>query len=151
MPQSLCKVWIHSIFSTKNRRPFLRDPVIRAQVHGYLAETARELGSEEVFVGGVEDHAHVLGLLPKTQSTSSFIGELKKSSSKAIKSMAPNLSRFYWQTGFAAFSVGGSQVVAVKRYIERQESHHRSMTFQEELRRFFDKHGVTYDERYVWG
>ncbi len=150
MPQSLSKVWIHSIFSTKNRLPLLHDRAKRAVMHAYLAQTARNLGSKEVHVGGVEDHAHVLTLLPKTVSTSSFIGDLKRSSSKAIKPKARNLSNFYWQSGFAAFSVGQSQVEAVRRYIERQESHHRRVTFQEELRRFFTKYGVAYDERYVW-
>jgi putative transposase len=149
MPQSLSKVIIHVIFSTKNREPWL-DPALRSRVHAYLATLCRDAGGEAYRVGGVADHAHIVTTLPRTLSQSELVEEIKKVSSKWIKTLASTVSRFQWQRGYGAFSVSRGQLPAVIRYVENQERHHRRIPFQEEYREFLRKHDVEFDERYVW-
>jgi REP element-mobilizing transposase RayT len=154
MSQSLSQIWVHVIFSTKNRKSFLKDPGIRKLFHNHIASLCNQHGSPALIVGGVEDHVHLLINLNKNQSLSSIIENIKKYSSKWIKALAisdENLSQFYWQNGYGAFSVSQSNVEKVKNYIENQESHHRKISFQDELRKIFALYGVNYDERYVWG
>ncbi|MET0253272.1 MAG: IS200/IS605 family transposase [Terrimicrobiaceae bacterium] len=149
MPQSLSKVIIHIIFSTKDRYPLL-DTNIRPRMHAYLATICRDAGAETFRVGGVADHVHLITTLPRTLSQADMLEGLKKKSSKWIKGLAPDYRHFYWQRGYGAFSVSRSQLDALLEYVETQEEHHRSRTFQEEYREFLHKYGVEYDERYVW-
>jgi REP element-mobilizing transposase RayT len=148
MSQSLAKVYLHLVFSTKNRQPFLRDKQLRTQCHAYLAGTCKARGSPSIIVGGVEDHVHILCTLSREESISVLIRELKRESSKALKEMG--LTSFYWQAGYGAFSVSPGHVAAVKEYICNQEAHHRKVSFQDEFRRLLKKYGIEYDERYVW-
>jgi REP element-mobilizing transposase RayT len=149
MPQSLSKVFLHLVFSTKNREPWL-DLAIRPRVHAYLATMCRELGAELVHVGGVADHVHIVTTLPRTISQSDFIEHIKKTSSKWIKTRDARYRGFFWQRGYGVFSVSPSQVVAVLKYREGQTDHHRTRTFQEEYRELLRKHGVEFDEHFVW-
>ena len=149
MPQSLSKVIVHFIFSTKDRDPWL-DLDVRPRMHAYLATICRDLGGEAFRVGGVADHVHLVTTLPRTLSQAEMVEGIKKTSSKWIKSLAPKLGEFYWQRGYGAFSVSPSQLDAVLEYVESQEEHHRSRSFQEEYREFLHRHGIEFDERYVW-
>jgi REP-associated tyrosine transposase len=149
MPQSLSKVIVHLIFSTKDREPWL-DSDVRPRMHAYLATICRDLGGEAFRVGGTADHVHVLTTLPRTLSQAELLEDLKKNSSKWIKGLAPKYGQFYWQRGYGAFSVSPSHVEAVLQYVQSQQEHHRTRTFQEEFREFLHKHGVEFDERYVW-
>jgi len=149
MPQSLSKVIIHTTFSTKNREPFL-DSDVRLRVHAYLATICRDLGAELLRVGGVADHVHIVTTLPRTVSQAQLVEQIKKGSSKWIKELDPRYRLFFWQRGYAAFSVSPSQLEAVLQYIEAQQEHHRTRTFQDEYRELLRKHGVDFDERYVW-
>ena len=149
MPQSLSKVIVQIIFSTKNREPFL-DSDVRPRMHAYLATICRDLGAELVRVGGVADHVHVVTTLPRTVSQAQLVEQIKKASSKWIKELDPRHRLFFWQRAYAAFSVSPSQLEAVLQYIEAQQEHHRTRTFQEEYRELLRKHGVDFDERYVW-
>ena len=149
MPQSLSKVIIHTIFSTKDRHPWL-DTNIRPRMHAYLATICRDAGAEAFRVGGVADHVHLVTTLPRNLSQADMLEGLKKKSSKWIKGVAADYRLFYWQRGYGAFSVSPSQLDALLGYVETQEEHHRNRTFQEEYREFLRKHGVEYDERYVW-
>ena len=150
MAQSLARLWTHLIFSTKNRSPFLTDKVLRTEMHTYLAQILRNHDCETLIVGGVEDHAHSLFALSRTLPIASVVKELKRTSSNWIKETSPELSKFYWQGGYAAFSVSQSNLARVVRYIENQEEHHKRVTFQDEYRAFLKAYGVDYDERYVW-
>jgi putative transposase len=150
MSQSLAKLWVHLIFSTKNRYPFLTDKPIRNDMHAYLATVLRSQDCETIMVGGVEDHVHGLFALSKNHSLADVIKEIKRTSSGWIKGLSAKLKRFHWQRGYGAFSVSQSQLEEVTRYIERQEEHHRRVTFQDEYRAFLKKYCVDYDERYVW-
>jgi REP element-mobilizing transposase RayT len=149
MPQSLSNVIIHIIFSTKDREPWL-DHEVRPRMHAYVATICRDLGAEAFVVGGVADHLHVVTTLPRTLSQADLIEAMKKTSSKWIKALDAKYRAFFWQRGYGAFSVSPSQVDAVLKYVESQDEHHRTRTFQEEYRDFLSKYGVEFDERYVW-
>jgi REP element-mobilizing transposase RayT len=149
MPQSLSKVIVHIVFSTKNREPWL-DANVRPRMHAYLATTCRNLGAEFVHAGGVADHVHIVTALPRTLSQAQLIEQIKKTSSKWIKTLDVRYRAFSWQRGYGAFSVSQSQLDAVLLYISSQKEHHRTRTFQQEYRELLRKHGVDFDERYVW-
>ncbi len=149
MPQSLSKVILHIIFSTKNRESWLESHV-RRRVHAYLATICRDLGAELVHVGGVADHVHIVTTLPRTLSQADLVEQIKKVSSKWIKTLDARYRVFFWQRGYGAFSVSPSQLEALLQYIEAQQEHHRTRTFQEEYRELLHRHGVDFDERYVW-
>src|SRR5215216_6494714 len=149
MPQSLSKLILHVIFSTKDREPWL-DSNVRQRMHAYLATIYRDLGADFVHVGGVSDHVHVVTTLPRTLSQAQLIEQIKKTSSKWIKALDVWYRGFAWQRGYGAFSVSPSQLEAVRRYIDGQQEHHRTRTFQEEYRELLRKHTIDFDERYVW-
>jgi len=150
MAQSLANLWVHLIFSTKNRFPFLTDRGLRLDMHGYLASVLRSHDCETKIVGGVEDHIHVLFALSKNRSLTEVIKEIKRTSSAWIKTVSESHSEFYWQRGYGAFSVSQSHLAEVIRYIENQEEHHKRVTFQDEYRTFLRRYSIEFDERYVW-
>jgi REP element-mobilizing transposase RayT len=149
MPQSLSRVIIHFIFSTKDREPWL-DPDVRPRMHAYVATICRGLNADALRVGGVADHLHVVTTLPRTITQAVMVETVKKTSSKWIKGLDAKYRQFYWQRGYGAFSVSSSQLSVVLEYVERQEEHHRTRSFQEEYRDFLRKYGIAFDERYVW-
>ena len=150
MPQSLAKVLIHVVFSTKERRPFLRDTVLRAELHCYIGGILKHLDCQSLVVGGVEDHVHGLACLSRTCALSEMVKEVKRGSSLWIKERDPTLAEFAWQSGDGAFSIGFSQIAAVRSYIAGQEEHHRKHSFQDEFRQFLKRYEIAYDERYLW-
>jgi putative transposase len=150
MPQSLAKLWVHLIFSTKDRYPFLSDKSLRKDMHAYLATVLRSHECETLTVGGVEDHVHALFALSRNYSIAEIVKEIKRTSSRWVKEKSPAQKKFSWQAGYGAFSVSQSHLEQVVHYIERQEEHHRGVTFQDEYRTFLKKYCVEYNERYVW-
>lgn len=150
MPQSLARVVIHTVFSTKDRFPFLQNPAYRAEVHAYLGGCVKTLGSLPIQIGGVADHVHLLTTLPRTLAIADFVKELKRVSTNWIHERGAEWAKFHWQAGYCAFSVSESNVPQVIHYIETQEEHHRTITFQDEFRALLRKHNLTWDEEYVW-
>ena len=150
MAQSLSRIWIHLIFSTKIRFPFLSDKTIRIDMHAYLAKMLRQQDCETLIVNGVEDHVYALFALSRTHSIASVVKEIKRTSSGWAKELSAKMQKFHWQGGYGAFSVSQSNLKEVTRYIENQEEHHKMVTFQDEYRAFLKAYGVPYDERYVW-
>lgn len=150
MPQSLSAVYIHLVFSTKHRRPFLRDQQLRASLHAYLGRVSKELDCPPILAGGVEDHIHILVRFGRTIPQAEWVKELKRVSNQWLKMQASDLAEFQWQGGYADFSVSQSNLEEVKDYIARQPEHHRKMSFQDEVRALLRKHQITWDERYVW-
>jgi len=150
MSQSLSKMWTHLIFSTKDRYAFLAKPEIRQQMHAYLAAILRKHDCPTLLVGGIADHVHLLFALSKNHSIAEIVYEVKRGSSKWIKTQSSGFRNFHWQSGYGAFSVSQSHVEQVRKYIATQERHHRRRTFQDELREFLRCYEVEYDERYVW-
>ncbi len=157
MPQSLSAVYLHAVFSTKNRHPFLKNPALRHSLHGYLGTISKNLQCPPILIGGVEDHVHILARLARTTTQADWIKELKRASTLWIREQplpAPppsvSLKEFAWQAGYACFSVSVSQLEAVRLYVAHQEEHHRKIPFQDELRKMLQKHGESWDEKYVW-
>jgi putative transposase len=149
MPQSLANIYIHLIFSTKERFPFLLKEV-RPDIHAYMATVLANLHSPAVLINSVEDHVHILFNMGRTVTLAQVVEEVKKSSSKWIKTQDALFSKFAWQAGYGGFSVSESNAPKVANYIQNQEEHHRAKTFQEEYREFLAKHKIPFDERYVW-
>lgn len=149
MPQSLAKVYLHIVFSTKNRKPLIKQEV-EEELHKYLSGIARDHKSPVIAINSVEDHIHILCLLSRNITISKLLEELKKSSSKWIKTKGDAFKNFYWQNGYGAFSVSQSAVDTVKKYIANQKEHHKKKTFKEEYIEFLEKYEIEYDEKYIW-
>ncbi len=147
MPQSLSKVYLHIVFSTKERKPFI-NPETKPILQAYLVKLGANLGSftEEIFAN--PDHIHWLCTLPRTLTIADLVQKIKISSSNKMTSLG--VSNFHWQKGYAAFSVSQSKVAIVKRYIQNQEEHHRKQSFQEEYIQFLEEYKLEYDLKYVW-
>lgn len=149
MPQSLSRILIHLVFSTKGRERIL-DHALQSELHPYLAATLDNIECPCLRVGGVEDHVHLFFGLARTRTISEVVETVKTSSSKWIKSKGDRFRGFHWQSGYGAFSVSHSDAEAVVAYIRDQERHHQKMTFQDEYRRLLERYEVPFDERYVW-
>jgi putative transposase len=149
MPQSFTRLYAHLVFSTKNREPLL-DAGIRSRVHAYMATIVRNMDSPFVVVGGVADHVHILFDMGKLHAPADFVEEVKRESSKFVKTLDPAYSNFYWQRGYGMFSVSPTHLADVERYVRNQEEHHRKESFQDEFLAMLKRYGVEYDERYVW-
>jgi putative transposase len=149
MPQSLSAVYIHLVFSTKDRIPFLRDRKIRTRLHQQLGGISKRLECPTLLVGGVEDHVHLLSRFGRTITQAEWVKELKRVSNLWLK-REYGLTDFEWQGGYADFSVSSSNLDRVKAYIANQEAHHRNISFQDEVRGLLRKHKIEWDERYVW-
>lgn len=148
MPQSLSQIYIHTVFSTKNREPFLADDVLRKALHAYMGAVARQLDCHPISVGGTADHIHMLTTLSRTRTVAELVKEVKRVSS--IWLHEKGISGFKWQTGYASFSVSQSNLESVEKYVNDQMEHHRKVLFQDELRRFFAKYNLEFNEQYVW-
>jgi putative transposase len=149
MPQSLANVLVHIIFSTKNRAPFIK-PDIEHELFPYLASIFKAHGCPSHQIGGSDDHIHIVCSLSRTLTIADLLVEVKKSSSKWLKTKGQEYRNFAWQNGYGAFSIGQSQLSVVKNYIASQREHHHKKTFQEEFRAILQKYQIQFDERYVW-
>ncbi len=150
MPQSLAQIYLHLVFSTKDRLPFLLDDSIREETHKYLGGACNNLNCPVLRVGGTADHVHILCRLGRTISVAVLVKELKRESSQWLKPKALVLADFYWQNGYGAFSVSPAHIDALTAYISNQVEHHRTESFRDEFRRLLSKYGLEWDERYVW-
>jgi putative transposase len=149
MAQSLSSILIHMVFSTKNREPFIT-PDIESELYPYMAKIFRELKSPSLAIDGTSDHIHILFSLGRVITIADVVEEVKTNTSKWIKTKAPEFRNFHWQRGYGAFSIGQSNVAALKRYIRNQKEHHQRVTFQDEYRKVLKAYGIEFDERYVW-
>ena len=147
MPQALSAVYIHLVFSTKDRRPYLRDRGLRDQLHSYLGRVSKGLECAPLITGGVEDHVHMLARFGRTITQADWVKELKRVSSIWMKD---RIEDFAWQSGYTCFSVSQSNLEQVQQYILTQEKHHEHSSYQDELRVLLRKHGIEFDEAYLW-
>ena len=139
---------VHLVFSTKKREKRISEDV-QAKLWPYMAGIARNHGFEAIKVGGVEDHAHVLLVLPSTIPLAKAVQILKACSSKWLNEAA--IKDFAWQEGYGAFSVSASQTEDVIRYLENQREHHKKRSFDEEFLALLRRYGVSYDPAHVLG
>jgi len=149
MPQSFISLHVHIVFSTKNRVAMIDDD-LAPRLYAYLGAIADAQGCTLVAAGGMPDHVHLLCSLGKQTATSDLVRALKSNSSKWIHEEFPSLRHFAWQTGYGAFAVSFSGLDEVKSYLANQAKHHRTRTFQDELRELLRRHELAWDERYIW-
>ena len=149
MSRTFLSLFTHIVFSTKGRERWIV-PDLKPELHAYLGGLTRELKGKAYAVNGIEDHVHLLVSLPATVALADALRFLKSNSSKWVHEKWPQRSGFAWQLGYGAFSVSKSNIPEVAEYIHKQEQHHRRFTFQEEFLMLLRKHGIEYDERYVW-
>lgn len=147
MSQSLSKIYLHCVFSTKYRQPFIKDS-FRQSLYGYIIGILSNLHSYTEIVGAYKDHIHILCTLPRTMTIADLMSKVKASSSKWLKEQG--VANFSWQNGYGVFSVSESLVPVVKKYIQNQDEHHKKTTFQDEYRKFLRSYDVKFDEKFVW-
>ena len=150
MPQSLSQVWLHIVFSTKERRPYLQDPTFRDEMFRMLSHHVQQAGCYPKVSGGWVDHVHILCGLSRTKSIANLLEDIKTETSKWAKKKLNCSSLFSWQAGYGVFSVSQSKLDSVIDYIENQETHHKCKSFQDEFRELCRLHQVALDEKYVW-
>ena len=149
MPQSLVSLLVHVVFSTKHREPLIA-PEIEADLFAYMTGVLKNHDSRLLAANGTADHVHLLISLSKNVALSHLIQELKKSTSRWVKTRGLKFRNFQWQDGYGAFTVGESGVPTLKQYIARQKEKHQKKSFESELVEFLKKYGIEFDERYVW-
>ena len=149
MPQSLSKIYLHIVFHIKTTSPKIHESDL-GRVQSYIGGLIKAEGCRPIVVGGIDDHVHVLCLLSTSETISKLVEEMKRNSSRWIKSIDAWYRDFEWQGGYGVFSVSQSVVDKTKLYIENQQEHHRHTTFEEEYLSFLKLYGIEYDERYVF-
>ena len=147
MSQSLSKVYVHIVFSTKHEERFIKE-IVRKRLHSYIIGVLSHVGSytEELYAN--PDHLHILCTLPRTLTQAQIVSKIKTASSKWLKTQG--VRNFDWQDGYGIFSISASDVYMVNKYIGNQPAHHRKVSYRDELRLLFQEHDTDYDERYVW-
>ncbi len=153
MSQSLAKVAVHFVFSTKYRTPWLWNRALCTELYRYMSSILRDtVNSPAIAINGVEDHVHVhvLLLLSRTHAIAKVIEVAKSESSKWVKRQTDETRGFRWQSGYGVVSVSESNIPRVRHYIQDQERHHRRMSFQREFRELCIRHALKLDERYAW-
>jgi REP element-mobilizing transposase RayT len=148
MSSSYCNLLYHIVFATKGREPWMT-ATIRPRIHQYVGGAIRNENGIAIIINGTADHIHILAKLRQDKALSKLIGEWKANSSGWISRTFREAAGFAWQEGYGAFTVSESQAPKVRRYIERQEEHHRSVSFVEELKVILRAHGLPFDERYL--
>ena|SRR5687768_4563059 len=149
MAQSRVSVYLHIVFSTKNRFPFLT-PKIESELFAYIGGILSNFGCRLLAANGTENHVHLLVSIDKIIQIPDLVGTIKRESSKWLKSKSKTL-KFGWQDGYSVFSVGHTQISAVKKYIADQKAHHAKRLFEDEMRTFYRKYEIDFDEQYIWG
>jgi len=142
------KVYIHFVWSTKNRFPFLKTKEMRLKVWNHIRENAKEKGIFIDFINGYNDHCHCLVSLGVDQTIQKIMQLIKGESSFWINKQglladlpSAEIEKFEWQDEYFAVSVSESMLDTVRNYIKNQEEHHSKKTFQEEYDEFISKYG----------
>jgi putative transposase len=139
----------HLVFSTKNRIPLISE-ALQSDLYEYIGGIIRGEGGTLLEIGGMPDHVHLLVKFKPAKSVSEMLNRIKAKSSKWVNDEKLKVRKFGWQDGYAAFSVSESQVDPVRQYIQGQEAHHMRQSYQDEIRALLARHGVEYEERYLW-
>jgi REP-associated tyrosine transposase len=150
MSQSLVQDYKHIIFSTKDHRPYLNDPVIRRELNLYIAGICQQMESPPLIVRGTEDHVHILCKFSKCITVSDFVREIKEESSEWLRKKDKRLKKFSWQSGYGVFSISPIHISALYRIIENQDEQHKNESYQEEFRRILNRYDLVWDEDSVW-
>lgn len=149
MAQSLSKLYVHIIFHIKSNSCEIRKQE-KDELYAYMGAIIKDNESIPFLINGVEDHVHILCVISKNISLAKLVEEIKRHSSRWIKTKSNYYSKFAWQGGYAGFSVSPSLHNRTKNYIAKQEEHHKKMTFQEEYLLFLKEYNIEYNEQYLW-
>jgi putative transposase len=149
MSQSLSKLFVHIIFHIKKSRTKIRKED-QEELYAYMGAIIRDKDSIPILINGVEDHIHILCVMSKNIALSKLVEEIKRHSSRWIKTKGTYYGSFAWQAGYGGFSVSSSLHHTTKRYIANQEEHHKKMSFEEEYLMFLKEYGIDYNEAYLW-
>ncbi|HEV2851493.1 MAG TPA: IS200/IS605 family transposase [Thermoanaerobaculia bacterium] len=150
MASTFTNLLYHIVFSTKHRVPAIHKD-LRERLYEYIGGIVRGEGGVLLEIGGISDHVHLLTKLKADTAASVMVRLIKSNSSRWLHQLDLPMSRFDWQTGYGAFSVSESQLPKVRRYIQNQESHHKNVSFQDELITLLKRNRIEYDERYLLG
>lgn len=149
MSQSLSKLYVHLIFHIKDSLiPIINED--KKDLYAYIGSIIKDNNSIPIIINGTSDHVHILCVMSKNIALAKLIEEIKRHSSRWIKTRGSHYKQFAWQGGYAGFSVSQSLHDKTKFYIRNQEQHHKKMTFKEELIAFLKEYEIEYDERYLW-
>ncbi len=146
MPQSIVKLYVHIVFSTKSRTDLIT-PEVEPELYAYISGIFKNNDARLLIGCGTANHAHLLGSMTRSD-IGELVGDVKRSTSLWMKKQG--VASFYWQRGYGAFSIGESQIPAISRYIREQKEHHKKHDFEDEMRAWFRKYEVDFDERYCW-
>ena len=149
MPQSLSKMYMHLVFSTRYQENLI-DSEIEKELYAYMGKVIKECDSIPIIINGIENHIHILFLLSRKHPICDIVEQVKKNSSKWIKTKGNKYKSFFWQRGYGSFSVSPPLVNVVQAYIINQKEHHKKTSFKEEYIKFMRQYGIDYDERYMW-
>lgn len=150
MANSYLQVYVHYVFSTKNREPFI-DSRMEAKLWKYMAGVAKSNNLNPIIINGTENHAHVLVSLPSTITIAKAIQQIKGASSFWMNNNLDEISDFEWQVGYGAFSIAYTNLKNTITYIKNQKEHHKTQSFEKEYVELLQNYGVPYDEKYLWG
>lgn len=146
---SFSKLTYHIVFATKYRRNTISEGV-RERLYEYIGGVARKLNGSLIQIGGIEDHVHLLVNLSPAKSVSDSIRDIKSNSSKWLNELPGTTGQFSWQKGYGAFTVSFSQIESVRRYVENQVEHHRTLTFEEEFIAILKRHEIEFERKYLF-
>lgn len=149
MAQSLCKIYLHIIFHVKTTSPQIADEHLD-RLHSYIGQLVNTTGCQVIRVGGIGDHVHILCMLSRNENVAHLVEEVKRNSSRWIKTIDARYEKFAWQGGYAVFSVSQSVVDKTIEYDGNQREHHKKQSFRDEYLAFLKSYNVDYDERYVF-
>ena len=149
MSQSLSKIYMHIVFQIKDNSPIIRKED-KSQLFAYMGSIIKTNDSIPIIINGVENHVHIFCVMSKNIALAKLVEEIKRHSSRWIKTLDPHYSKFAWQGGYAGFSVSQSLHDRTKNYIENQEEHHKKQTFKEEVAKFLEEYGVDYNAEYFF-
>ena len=158
MSQSLSKVILHIVFSTKDRIDQIKPKQFQLDLYKYISTVIREMNSNAYRIGGIENHIHIACSLPRTISQSDFIKKIKGASSSWVTTRnrlgnnnnKGNKNILNWQKGFGVFSISESHLPRLLKYIDNQEQHHKKENYKDEFRNLLEKYEIEYDELWVW-
>ena len=148
MAQSLRKIYLHIIFHVRTVSPLI-DECHWERLHSYIGQLINATGCKTIRVGGVQDHIHVLCILSRNETVSHLVEEIKRNSSRWIKTLDSKYELFQWQGGYAVFSVSQSLVAKTVEYINRQKEHHLKECFHNEYVKFLSLYNIEYNDEYV--
>ncbi len=149
MSQSLSKLYIHIVFHIKNGSSKIRKEE-KGELYSYIGSIIKDNESIPIMINGVEDHVHILCVMSKNIALAKLVEEVKRHSSRWIKTKGLHYKKFAWQGGYGGFSVSPLLHNKTKQYIKEQEKHHAKMSFKEEYLFFLKEYGIDYNETYLW-